>query len=105
MIYHDISPNLVEALSLRWCLQWILTTNREANLLIEYDSDETVKCIKGRTQVAELEKVILDCPDIISTLSNCYIKRTKNVVARCLVGMAQQFGPHSCVGMSLNLQL
>ena len=48
--------------------------------------------------MAELETVILDCTDIISTLSNCYIKRTKNVVARCLVGMAQQFGSHSWVG-------
>lgn len=103
-----MSPNLVEALALRWCLQWILTTNQEGKFIIESDSEVVVNYLKGRNHLVDLDNVILDCNDFLSKLPNCNVvsvKRSKNVVAHCLVGMAKQFGSYSWMDMSLNLQL
>ncbi|XP_039683130.1 uncharacterized protein [Medicago truncatula] len=54
----QLSPNLAEALALRWCLQWILTTNQEGKFIIESDSEVTVNCLKGRNLLADVDNVI-----------------------------------------------
>lgn len=85
---------MAEALALWWCLRWILTANQDGQFLIETDIEVALKCIQGMIRMAEIENIILDCIDILSTLSNCtvaFIKRTMNGAAISLVGVAKQF--------------
>jgi hypothetical protein len=88
-------------LALRWCLQWILTTNKDGYFIVETDSEVVVKCLQGVVRLSLIDNIILDCSDILSNLSNCnvvFIRRCKNVVAHCLVGIAKHYGSRSWVG-------
>lgn len=65
------------------------------------DFEVTVKCIQGLIRMAEIENIILECIDILSTLSNCpvaFIKKTMNGAAHSLVGVAKQFDSNSWAG-------
>lgn len=69
----QISPTMVEAMALRWCLQWILASDQNGNFLVEMDVEVVVKCIQGVVNLAVIENIILDCNDILSILCNCYV--------------------------------
>jgi len=93
-------PTLAVALALHWCLNWILTTNQDGQFLVETDSEVCVKCLQGKIQVASISNVMLDCCDMLSSLSNCkvdFLKRCKNAASRSLVGLAKQNGSNSWV--------
>ncbi|PNX83574.1 histone H4 [Trifolium pratense] len=102
------SPTHTEALALRWCLQWILSSNQVGHFMVETNSEVVVKCLQGFSCLEEIENIILDCPDIMSNLSNCsvfFIRRCKNVAAHCLVGVAKQVGSRWDMSWSPRLQL
>jgi ribonuclease HI len=95
------SPSLAEAMALRWCLQWILSSNQDGQFIVETDAEVVVKCLQGCTRLSDIENIVLDCNDILSSLSNCnvvFIRRCKNTVAHSLVKFAKQFGSSSWVG-------
>jgi hypothetical protein len=62
------SSTLAEALALRWCLQWILTTNKDGYFIVETDSEVVVKCLQGVVRLSLIDNIILDCSDILSIL-------------------------------------
>ncbi|KAK2373516.1 hypothetical protein QL285_074547 [Trifolium repens] len=96
----QISPTLAEAMGLRWHLN-LAKENRYENLLIELDAEVVVKCLSGRLKLAEIENVILDCSNLLSSLCNTrvsHIGRAKNMEAHSLVGVARNVGSKSWVG-------
>jgi hypothetical protein len=96
-----VSPTLAEALALRWCLQWILTSDQDGHFTVETDTEVVVNCLQGVSRLSAIENIILDCSDILCKHRNCnvnFIRRSRNVVAHCLVGLARQCGSCSWVG-------
>jgi hypothetical protein len=86
---------LAEALALRWCLQWILTSYQDGHFTVETDVEVVVNCLQGVSRLSAIKTIILDCSDILSKHRNCngnFIRRSRNVVAHCLVWLARQCG-------------
>jgi len=94
------SPNLAEALGLRWCLQWVKTQNLQ-NVVIEMDAANVVNCIMGKLNCVEIDFIIVDCLDILVSLLNVSVvavKRCKNKAAHALVGVARSVGTKEWIG-------
>jgi hypothetical protein len=88
----QVSPILAEAMALRWCLQWISSSDRDGRFIVERNAEVLVKCLQGFTRLSKIENIILDLNDILSSLGNCnvvFISRCKNIVAHSLVGFAK----------------
>jgi hypothetical protein len=96
----SVSPLLAECLGLRWCLAWAVD-NRLSNIIIESDAEVVVKCLHGALVIAEIELVILDCLNLMNSLSNVIvvsISRHCNEVANSLVSLSRISGCCSWVG-------
>lgn len=95
------SPLLAETLALRCCLDWMISSNHPGFVIIETDSESTVKCLQGKLNVAELDLVISDCIHFLFLLPNvivAFISRTKNKAAHGLVEVAVNLSSRSWVG-------
>lgn len=90
-----------ETLALRCCLDWMISSNHPGFVIIETDSESTVKCLQGKLNVAELDPVISDCIHFLFLLLNvivAFISRTKNKAAHGFVEVAVNLSSRSWAG-------
>jgi len=86
---------------LRWFISWILASNHLVEITVESDSEVTVKCSEGSVCEAQLENIIQDCKDFLSSLPNVTVKsirRSKNAAAHELVSVARNLAAKSWAG-------
>jgi hypothetical protein len=89
------SPLVAETLALRWCLNWLISSNHPGLAVIETNSESTVKCMQGKLKVADLDLIISDCIHFLSLLPNvsvAFVSRTKNKAAHGLVKVVVSVG-------------
>ena len=94
-------PLVAETLALRWCLNWLISSNHPVLVVIETDSESTIKCLQGKLKVADLDLIISDCIHFLSLIPNvsvAFVSRTKNKAAHGLVKVAVSLGSKSWVG-------
>lgn len=95
------SPLVAETLALRWCLNWLISSNHPGLVVIETDSESTVKCLQGKLKIADLDLIISDCTHLLSLIPNvsvAFVSRTKNKAAHGLVKVDVSLGSKSWVG-------
>jgi hypothetical protein len=62
-------------------------------LNIELDAEVAVKCLYGRLKLAEIDSFIVDCLNLLSTMSNTGVSRVS------CIGRAKNIATHSLVGI------
>lgn len=95
-----VTPLVVEALGLRWCLQWT-TQHLFENIIVETDAEQVVKCLNGSLTLASIVNIILDCRDLLDHMHNINVvsvKRVRNLAAHALVKVAKNLGSRTWVG-------
>lgn len=93
----SVTPLVAEALVLRWCLSWAVGEQFQ-RLIIETDAELVIHCLYHRKKIEAIDFLILDCLDLISSLSNCsviFTRRNCNQVAHNLVVLAKTVGCRS----------
>lgn len=91
---------MAEAMRLRWSLLWAMEQNL-INVEIEMDVGQVVKCVNGLLHLAEIEFIVVDCLDLMSRLDSIRVvcvKRSGNLIAHSLVGLARTLGCKSWLG-------
>jgi ribonuclease HI len=88
------SPNLAEALGIRWAMQTAIALNYNQVTFVS-DALTIVKGIEGKYCPAEVELVVQDCISLCSVFMHVdvvYVKRTLNIEAHRLVQLSKYVG-------------